>query len=223
MSGGCRTKLRTSARNTPPPPPSPFFVDRNFRRVPHSSRVPFRGSSKSDYMKGRANCVKCEVADGASASMGCDNALSVGMGNDISECFCRTYRYRLAHGNQPSMTLMIKVHARQAAEFMPISRISSAVEGRVSALEPVRLRKSPPTLIGSIIVQFAKNRPISQIPGKLRALRADTSDGVCVCIRAGPPGGPHGARSKRRNPAFLLLGICRESTVCANARCVSAF
>ena len=51
---------------------------------------------------------------------------------------------------------MIKAHSRRATESIPRSRVSGAVDGRISAPEPARLSKSPPILTDAYIAQFSE-------------------------------------------------------------------
>ena len=73
--------------------------------------------------------------------------------------FFERYGYRLVLENQPSdatLQLMIKAHERRTPEFIPLSKITSAVDSTVSAIEPMRISKTSPILIETNLMQFTR-------------------------------------------------------------------
>ena len=73
----------------------------------------------------------------------------------LLEAFNNKYRCHLEYENQPSeatLALVLKQHARRTIEFIPLSRVTSAADGRTSIIEPVRLGKSSPFLIDTSMI-----------------------------------------------------------------------
>ena len=65
--------------------------------------------------------------DMTSATLGYEFNLPVGRRGELADAFFLRYQPRLALENQPSgstFALLVKAHARRAAEFAPLSKIS---------------------------------------------------------------------------------------------------
>ena len=119
-----------------------------------------------------------------SSILGYDPHLPTDKRGELLEAFFQRYRYRLDLENQPTEAFLAKVHSRRTAEVIPLSKVTGAVDGRVSNIEPVRLRKSFSILIDpKRCAIFAKTRRLSQIPRKFRTLSAGTNVNVCASIR----------------------------------------
>ena len=74
---------------------------------------------------------------------------------ELLKAFNGKYRCRLEYGKQPSeatLSLIVKQHARRTIEFVPLSRVTSAADGRTSIIEPVRLVRAPPFLIDTAML-----------------------------------------------------------------------
>ena len=67
---------------------------------------------------------------------------------ELIDAFHKAYRCHLDYENQPSgatLSLILKQqHARRTIEFVPLSRVTSAADGRTSIIEPVRSGQAPP-------------------------------------------------------------------------------
>ena len=74
---------------------------------------------------------------------------------ELLAAFNLKYRCHLEYENQPSETtlsLVVKQRARRTIEFVPLSRVTSAADGRTSIIEPIRLGRASPFLVDTAML-----------------------------------------------------------------------
>lgn len=111
--------------------------------------------------------------------------------DELLEAFFLRYHFCLSLENQPSdatLALTAKVRARRTAEFIHLSKVSGAVAGQISAIEPIRPNKDPRILIDTNVTQVAtRSSDFSNPPTrKLRPRRTHPNGDVRASVLEGP-------------------------------------
>ena len=103
--------------------------------------------------------------------------MNLGLGSDtqskrlvLLEALNNKYRCHLEYENQPSeatLSLVLKQHARRTIEFIPLSRVTSAADGRTSIIEPIRLGRASPFLVDTSMINVGsrKHSDFNKSPG----------------------------------------------------------